>query len=53
MKKAKDLVLENLGMSPFLAILALWNWASPLTSLNFNLLILQMPDFQDYENWMA
>lgn len=50
MKKAKDLVLENLGMSPFLAILALWNWASPLTSLNFNLLILQMPDFQDYEN---
>lgn len=25
MKKAKDLVLENLGMGAFLAILALWN----------------------------
>lgn len=50
-KKAKDLVLKNLGLSPFLAIyISLWNWASPFTSQNFNLLIFQMPDFQDYEN---
>lgn len=46
-KKAKDLALENLNLSPFSA---LWNWTSPFTSLNFNLLIFQVPDFQDYES---
>ena len=54
MKKAKDSVLENLSRNPFLAIdISSVELGKPVTSLNFTLHIFQMPDFQDYESWMA